>query len=185
MKTVVICGSSPNVLNELATVQDRILAADVLALNGAIALIEAPRMFILDYNFSEQLKAMAGHPVELHSRVPGERSQRTKGKMEDFPNVDFWHDLPVTQGGTAVAAAAWLNREGYDQIILAGCPFDWALGYADGARVVKTTKTQDDYVTKFHRDGLRQTFLSGALGNTVSMSGYSRDLLGAPRWQQT
>lgn len=185
MKTIALCGSAPGVLDELEEVRRNIPDVEVMAVNGAIAVVDAPSVFTIHYNFAERFRKMAGRPVEIHSRKPGPRAQRTSGAMDDYPGVEAWHDLPPTRGGSGAAAAMMLSKLGYDQIIMCGCPFNWTVGYENNCKLRKTSKAEDFSITKRHREGLAETFKAGLLENVVSMSGYSRDLLGSPSWLQT
>ena len=159
--------------------------ARVVALNGAIYIVDASEMFTAEYQLADKFRGLAGPDVKIHSRMPGKYSLRTKGGPDDFPEIDDWHETPPTRGGTASAAAMWLLGEGHKKVILAGCPFDWEAGYADGGRITKTQPWRDKALTKMHRAGMLEDFKKGLLRGVYSMSGWTKTLLGAPEWLQT
>lgn len=116
--------------------------------------------------------------------MPGEAPR------EQYPSVTRWWGPEMSSGATSAGKAALIGLAmGFDRVILAGCPMDGS-GYAPGetegikqtascARIGDAAKQKAAMIRKYKEQMAR--FAEGKFkGRVFSMSGLTKDLLGAP-----
>jgi hypothetical protein len=118
------------------------------------------------------------------ARYPGK-----KPPTEELPQVTRWFDATHSTGATSAGKASKMAlTAGYGPVVLAGCPMD-ASGYDFAEARVKHDvgcKRVGDPRHDQHKTILRYRAAMARLaggefkGKVFSMSGYTRDCLGAP-----
>jgi hypothetical protein len=137
---------------------------------------------------ARHIREKAGRRVFIHSRKRVNQTRRvhwfTAGQEED---IDYlWPDLHWVSWSSGFAAALWARHGmGFDETILCGIPLEPG-GYTPEILTLK--KMRGDGGASFvdtpalmrWRDGVRQFIREGKTGGIFSMSGWTRDALGAP-----
>jgi hypothetical protein len=183
--TLLIVGSAACVHEDLKAAQSIRPHAHLLLINGAAQLFEhAHHMLCGHGEKAEQfvrargLKFPDAPPLYIHaSRRGGTNPQGV---------THIWEN--VSTGGTSAWKAVRIGKAmGYEELILCGCPLDdsgYAAGESDGiahgcARIgLGEGRMFNNYRATFKKRAREE----GA--GVYSMSGYSRELLGAPPEQK-
>lgn len=157
MNTFLIVGSAATVAADLEAWGDR--PANVIAVNKAIrALPERPWAGATLH--PEKAESFAREGVPLYSWRAGNGIDRV------FPKAEMWN------GTSALYAVRIALAAGAERVVLAGCPLDGG-AYCDG----RTFETK-------HLNQYRLGWLKAAarkeLDRVTSLSGWTRELLGAP-----
>jgi hypothetical protein len=190
---LIVAGSAPCVHADL----DRALAlfplADVMLVNGACQLIEHADHVLAghtdkaeEFQAARKLAFPNARPWRLHASwaMPG------KTPKAKYPSVTDWWGGDVSSGATSAGKAALIGlKMNFDRVILAGCPMD-GTGYAPGEskgikqeaacqRIGDKTKQQAAIIRRYKATmaTLAETTFKGRV---FSMSGYTKQLLGAP-----
>jgi hypothetical protein len=137
---------------------------------------------------AKDIRAKAGRGIAIHGRPKMHQSRRirwiTAGKDSD---LDFaWPDLHWIYGSSGFGAALWARHGmGFDDVILCGVPMERG-GYV--ADIAAFKKPQADRGRSFAQPdvlqrwkGVIQGFAAdGRAAGITSMSGWTREVLGAP-----
>jgi hypothetical protein len=134
------------------------------------------------------IKARAGRPIFIHSR-PSRMHRKLRFVDGNRGEVDIdyvWPELAWVSGSSGFSAALWARHGmGFDEVILCGIPLDSG-GYT--AEIGDWKLLQGDKKTSFVNatvlDSYRSTVAvcrnAGKTEGIVSMSGWTRQELGAP-----
>lgn len=187
-KTLIVLGSAPCLYADLDSALSIRPEAHVIAVNEACGAVERidhilaghcdkARMF-LDYRLK---KFPDSDPVYIHAT-------RRRDFTEPSCVTHWWHECIV--GGTSAWKAARIGvGMGYQEIIMAGCPLDLS-GYFNPKETKgfkhecrRVGEPLDDgspsqLTLRYRKEFLRNAVLFGH--NVRSMSGWSREVLGAP-----
>jgi hypothetical protein len=167
-----------------------------MLLNGACTAVEDAEHVLAGHTDKAELFAAArreafphAKPWRLHASWAVHRQRRPEPPHAQYPSVTDWHGAWASSGATSAGKAALIGlRLGYDLIVLAGCPMDGS-GYSfDEAivphdkscqRIGDATKQKQRTIVRY-RERMKQ-LAEGEFKNKVfSMSGYTRQVLGAP-----
>lgn len=172
-----VCGNAWTLKEDHRTALEMFPDACVIAVNGAAHSIKADMLFSQHPLF---LEAWAASQRKFHDtfevHTAGERHRATKlGNVVPMPWVDYtWHG--ITAGGTSCWTARRMAAAmGFDRVVLCGAPLECG-GYFGGRQMAKHWRqpaTVNHYRKQIEAD---TAFHAGAF----SMSGWTRDLLGAP-----
>jgi hypothetical protein len=137
---------------------------------------------------ANDIRAKAGRRVFIHGRPNRMQTRRIRwlapGKNSDLDYL--WPDLGWVYGSSGFCAALWARHGmGYDEVILCGVPLDPG-GYAPAVTAFK--KPQGERGTSFAdhetinrwRGVIAEFTAQGKTAGIRSMSGWTRDALGAP-----
>lgn len=180
--TLLIVGSAACVHDDLEHAKALRPYCDVLLINGAAQLIEQAQHVLAGHG--DKADAFMAARAAKFPNAPSVyvHASRRIGRPIGKAVTHVWEH--VSTGGTSAWKAVRIGRAmGYEELILCGCPLDDS-GYAPGE--------SDGITHECARIGLgegrmyenyRRTFAKRAKEegqNVFSMSGYSRELLGAP-----
>lgn len=171
LRLAVVLGSSADALSELDAARAFLTAHDlalhVICVNGAIRICPV-RPFAFATVFSPE---EAGERFLTGIDLSGVRLFARRAA----PSVAFTAVKPKWHGSSGLyAAQIALEELGFDGVILAGCPMDAAAGaLCQHSEMGDPTK-----VDRFKPEWARA--LPEISGRIRSMSGWTRDLLGAP-----
>jgi hypothetical protein len=164
-RPVLVCGNAACLHDDLATVAH--LHAPVIAVNGAAAEVQA--------------LALYSKHTERMPRWIGQQQRFGKGflvyaaRADDIYSwVDYWVPEVWGGGGSAWDARKLATHIGYGPVILCGCPM--VVGPYVGNHNLNGFMHREDIVAGF-RDDIAKDLLWHA--GCYSMSGWTRDLLGA------
>jgi len=179
--TLLIAGSAACVFDDLTSAKALRPLAPVLVINGAGQLIENAQHLLCGHGEKAPFFIEARNrrfpnapPVFIHAS--------RRGGTDPKGVTHIWEN--VSTGGTSAWKAVRIGKGmGFDELILCGCPLDDS-GYASGesngiphacARIgLGEGRMYDNYRATFKK----RAKLEGQ--GVYSMSGYSRELLGAP-----
>lgn len=201
MKVLLIVGSAPCALADLAEAKAHYPEHEVMLVNGACTLVEKAEHMLAghttkakEFKWARQAAFPNAPLPKIHANwaMPS-RHRRVEDQQRalrrDFPEVDVWWQGDVSSGATSAGKAALIGlRLGFDIIILCGCPMDGS-GYHPGeAKVtvergmqrVGDPKMQQRATVKRYRDRMATLARGDFAGIVFSMSGYTRQVLGVP-----
>ena len=159
-KLLIITGSAPCVLEDLARAKELATSYDLLAVGlDAVDKYAEPIKYVSTYHpkeIAEIAERRAGYGntdylVISHQEKPG----------VDICIKDWW----IPSGSSSLLGVQAAQRLGYDKIILCGCPL--------------TGKNKDEQDYKNFHSGWQKR-LKEISACVRSLSGWTRDLLGAP-----
>lgn len=195
MRSLLVVGSAPGLYADLAAAQALCDDFEVLLVNGAGAAVEDAQHLLAGHtDKAEQFVAArdAAFPLAAPYRVHATFTDRNGRKPPtEYPSVtDWWPQSQYSSGATSAGKAARIGLAmGFDRVILCGCPMDGS-GYFPGEstgipqlracqRVGDPAKQQASTIRRY-----RERMLELAAGEfkdkVFSMSGFTRELLGAP-----
>lgn len=169
----IICGAAPCVFEDLENALKLRPGATIVGVNNAAAIVpEIEHIWTQHNNYAQEYKTKAGRPIKVHARA---------GIMGN--DVDYWWNSMVgMKGSSGVVAAIWAKAMGFDEVVMAGIPLsvsstDYYAQYPDSKpdRVFAPTENIEHwqrflYIHKEH----------GRMDGVTSLSGYTRQVLGAP-----
>lgn len=181
--TLLIVGSAPCVHDDLREAE-ALGQSHKLLINGAGLIFEHAEHWLIGHGEKVGMFKAARAKV-FATPIPYIHGSR-RGGTDPVGVTHIWEG--VSTGGTSAWKAVRIGKGmGYDRIILCGCPLDdsgYVSGESDGIRhdCKRIGHGQSRGVNRMY-DNYRRTFAVRAEqeGHGVySMSGYSRELLGAP-----
>lgn len=189
MRVVLAVGSAPCLFDDVRAALDAYPNASLMLINGAwTAYLHAEHLLAGHTNKSglfmaERLKRFPDAPT---ARVHATLSY--PAQKQENPLVTDWWGQDKATGATSAGKAARVGLSlGYDRVILCGCPLDPNAGYWEGEAKVRhdcarfdTTGNPRRVISRY-RD--KMAFLAQQepfKSQVFSMSGYSREVLGAP-----
>lgn len=137
---------------------------------------------------ARDIRAKAGRPVKIHGRPSRFQARRlvciTPGTEKDLDFV--WPSLRWVYGSSGFGAALWARHGmGFDEVILCGVPMVPG-GYAAEVGAFKRPNGDagksfaDLPVLERWRGVITEFITQGKCGGITSMSGWTREVLGAP-----
>lgn len=175
--TVLVCGNAFCLRDDLERARDMFPAAPVIAVNGAAAEVKAFALFTQHpLNFTTWMTAQRerfGDGFTTHAA--GKAHMTTKlGVQPPMPWVDYWWDHVAHAGTSTWGARRMAKLMGFERVILCGMPLSKG-GYANG-HMARAWQREDKIA--HYRKAVESDidYHPGAR----SMSGWTRDLLGAP-----
>jgi hypothetical protein len=169
----IICGGAPSVFEDLEKALEIHPQATILGVNNAAAMIsEIDQVWTQHNNYAQEFKLKAGRPIKVHARAG------IMGNEVDY----WWGSMAGMKGSSGIVAAIWAKAMGFDEVIMAGIPLSktntgYHSGYPDKkADRVFAPDNNIEHWQKFlciHKD-------LGRMAGVTSMSGYTRQILGAP-----
>jgi hypothetical protein len=200
MKALLVVGSAPCALEDLAAARKLYPSHEVMLVNGACTLVErAEHMLAGHTTKAKQFKwarqaAFPNAPMpRIHANwarpAPKKRPTDDRTPRREFPDVTDWWGPDVSSGATSAGKAAMIGLQmGFDVIVLCGCPMDGS-GYHPaegkvsqeaGMQRIGDPKMQQRSTIRRYRDKMASLALGMFKGKVFSMSGYTRQVLGEP-----
>ena len=194
MKVAIAVGSAPSLHADLAAARALYPDAEIMLINGACAAIEDAQHVLAGHTDKAEEFARAREeafpfalPWRLHAT---QRIGSNPIRPEDYPSVTDWWPADCTSGATSAGKAALiLLKMDFTLVVLAGCPLDGS-GYFVGEsagipqlrscqRVGDPTKQQAATIRRYKKR-MAELAETTFKGRVFSMSGYTREVLGAP-----
>ena len=201
MRTMLVVGSAPCLFEDVERALKLRPFASLMLVNGACTAIENAEHVLAGHEEKaeqfarERKRAFPNAPSwKLHATTHPHRLEAAKRLM---PSVTDWHPHEVGVGATSASKAAKIGLLlGFDEIILCGCPMDQP-GYFPGEAKVQqhlscqrigdhgmarglNIPVQETRIIKAYRSRLKQLAETEFKGKVFSMSGFTREQLGAP-----
>lgn len=168
-------------------------AAEVMLVNGACAAVEYAHHILAGHTArAEEYQAARkkAFPKAASWRVHANWTSRRPIPKKEFPSVTDWWGPAMSSGATSAGKAALIGLAlGFERIVLCGCPLDGS-GYFPGecegiwkdpgcARI-GDAKKQGAKIIRRYKERMVELAATTFKGRVFSMSGYTKDLLGAP-----
>ena len=179
--TLLVLGSAEGGLDELRTIQEHRASTKIMTIGHAASLVKAD--FCVSDHY-ETINTVRRLQKEHHLNF-STHCTRCAGWWK-YPDVDYWWDWERSDATSAQTAIRIGLCMGFDEIILCGCPLQ-AGNIQHPEQVKKDGKdwppkgdfnSGEDQLTSFKRNFAKYC---GLWHNKVfSMSGFTRDCLGAP-----
>lgn len=181
---VIVLGSADCALRDLSRAQIRFCDAPIIGVNDASKISALDHLFSLHAEFLEQ---WAREQAERFGRQPLVHSAARKRADDDASArriVDYWWAGAHSGATSAWSAVRVAKMMGFERVIMCGCPLR-ATGYATDPRQDKHSRSlglvADDHpMIKRFRKRLAEYVGEGEGEGVFSMSGFTRELLGAP-----
>ena len=199
VRTLIVVGSAPSLYADLEAA--KAIAPDhaVMLVNGACAAVEAAEHVLAGHTDKAPEFAAArdkafpfAPPWRLHATFSRRTQTRHKADPRTlYPMVtDWWPQEQFSSGATSAGKAALIGLAmGFPRVILAGCPLEGS-GYFPGEsagigqtracqRIGDPTKQQAATIRRY-KERMAELAAGVFKGRVFSMSGYTREILGAP-----
>jgi hypothetical protein len=182
-------GSAPSLFNDVQAARDIYPDASLMLINGAWTAFRDVEHLLAGHTSKSGL--FMAERLRVFPDAPSARIHATLSypaqKQENPLVTDWWGQDKVT-GATSAGKAARIGLAlGFERVVLCGCPLDSAAGYWPGE-----AKVPHDGCPRFNTPDPRQAVLryrkklavlaqqEPFKSQVFSMSGYSREVLGAP-----
>lgn len=187
----ILCGASPSLFEDLEAARQLRPDATILGVKYAASLVpEIEHIWTQHGEMTLKIRAAANRPIIVHARP--KTLQTAKGtvwhipyKKEAYQAIDYiWPSLSYAVGSSGVAGALWARHGmGFDEVIMAGIGLSsrlatYAAGYPNKLSQ-GTAYARTDQIDNWVRI-LRRHQEDGRTNGIFSMSGRTRDILGAP-----
>jgi len=198
MRVLLVVGSAPCLYADVAAARELFPGAEVMTINEAAGALEDVDHVLAGHT------AKAGQFVEYRMskfphckrfRVHANWMRLNEAPRDQYPMVTDWWGGDVSSGATSAGKAIRIAQKmGFDRVVLCGCPMNNS-GYFN-PQDTEAMQEQYRHLGKCARIGLakdeknrsvvryKDTFRNLAAtewkGWVFSMSGFSRELLGAP-----
>lgn len=197
MTALLVVGSAPCLDEDLAAAKALYPDAHVLLVNGACAAVERAEYMLAGHTdkanefLAARLKAFPNSPVPemLANWARLGKARRGEAPSDLYPCVKRWFGAAFSSGATSAGKAALMGLDmGYEPVILVGCPMDGS-GYSPregqvsqmaSCQRIGDRSVQDRSTIRRYKAKMRELAATTFKGKVFSMSGYTRDLLGAP-----
>jgi hypothetical protein len=184
-----VVGYAPSVYQDVEAARRLRPDAVMLGVKYSCALFpEIEHVWTQHLEQAKDIRAKAGRPVLIHGRPARFQTRRirwvTAGRDSD---LDFtWPELRWVYGGSGFGAALWARHGmGFDEVILCGVPMEHG-GYAPEIAAFKRPHADrgrsfaDVSQLERWRAAIGEFAAQGKTEGIRSMSGWTRDALGAP-----
>lgn len=202
MSTMLVVGSAPCLFDDVAKALELRPFAAVMLINGACTAIENAEHMLCGHEEKAEFFVRERHkafpnspPIRVHASCHTHRVGMMKGM---FPSVTDWWPHEVGVGATSASKGAKLAfLLGVDEVILCGCPMDQPGYFSGEAKVPQHVAcqrigdhgiahglgipVQETRIVKAYRSRLAELAKTEFKDRVFSMSGFSRECLGAPK----
>jgi len=178
-QTVFVCGSAPCLPDEYKEARKHRPDALVIGVNEAVSFVRAD--FLVSYHAEkfDEFKSKSLNPEITTHTGKGYREQKEESQ------IDYrWDGIKI--GATSAGDAVQIARQmGFSEIIMIGCPMNGGDGYFK-----ETTEDEgcprfgfnNNEMVKSHKETLRAISNTVNLSMVRSMSGFSSEIFGKPKW---
>ena len=196
MKTLLVVGSAPSLYADLEAAKALAPGHETMLVNGACTALEAAEHVLAGHTDKAPEFATArdkafpfAPPWRLHATYDASKGRQPCHDL--WPMVtDWWPQAQFSSGATSAGKAALIGLAmGFGRVILCGCPMDGS-GYFPGEsegigqlracqRIGDPAKQQAATIRRY-RERMAELARGVFKGRVFSMSGYTRQVLGAP-----
>lgn len=193
MKVLLAVGSAPCLYDDVDRAFEIYPTAELMLINGACTTIGNAEHVLAGHTAkAEEFQAArkSAFPDAPPWRLHANWNSPHKGTPRaECPSVTDWWGPEVSSGATSAGKAALIGiAMGFGRVILCGCPldgsgytFDEAVVSQDVAcRRVGDPTAQDVKIIKRYRDTMARLAATTFKGRVFSMSGFTKQVLGAP-----
>jgi hypothetical protein len=194
MRSLLVVGSAPGLYADLAAAQALCEDFEVMLINGAGAAVEHAQHLLAGHTDKADAFVAArdaAFPFAAPYAVHATFVDRKSAEPPASPVVTrWWPQSRFSSGATSAGKAARIGLAmGFDRVILCGCPMDGS-GYFPGEstgipqlracqRVGDPAKQQASTIRRY-RERMAELAKGEFKGQVFSMSGWTREVLGAP-----
>lgn len=196
MRSLLVVGSAPGLYADLAAAQALCDEFEVMLVNGAGAAVEAAQHLLAGHTDKAEEFVSArdkAFPLALPYRVHAtydNRRQREPPRGERPSVTDWWPQGSFSSGATSAGKAARIGLAlEFERVILCGCPMDGS-GYFPGEsngipqlracqRIGDPAKQTASTIRRY-KTRMAELAAGEFKGKVYSMSGWTREVLGAP-----
>lgn len=194
MPALLVVGSAPCLHDDLQAALALYPDAHIMLVNGACVAVEKAEHVLAGHREKAEQFAAARHKVFPNAppwRLHANGAKLDEHRKAETPSVTDWWGSEVSTGATSAGKGARIGLAmGYEPVVLCGAPMD-SSGYFPGESVLGAQIGHDchrighpDKATHRSIVGYRDKFARLAAGEfagrVFSMSGYTREKLGAP-----
>lgn len=177
-----ICGSAPTLVDDLELARLWMPEAAVIAVNESARIVKADFLVTQHPEKALWFRSRSLDPdIEVHTGKSRERAVRY--------SIDvYWPDCTTlaTSGGSAIAIAL---KMGFQKVLLCGMPMNGGDGYFRGSTMRRDEprfgmeSPDSEYIQGYKKKLVEFTKKQPEVLRIVrSMSGFTRELFGAPEW---
>lgn len=178
----IVCGSGPTLFDDFTTARKALPGAHVFAVNEAIRAVRTKHFVTLHTEKIEWFLALAKEAwpgLDTIAHLP------ITDKMPRGEGIYCW-DKIATAATSSWAAVKLAKLLGHNEVIMCGCPLNGGDGYAfptDGGKPGEPRfGFSERSGVRVHKGAFMDALKNGEGENVYSMSGYTREKLGAPKW---
>ena len=195
MRSLLVVGSAPGLYADLAAAQRLCDDFEVMLVNGAGAAVETAQHLLAGHTdkAEEFVKARdTAFPLAAEYRVHATYDcRRGRSPLGDYPSVtDWWPQGQFSSGATSAGKAARIGLAmGFGRVILCGCPMDGSgyfpgesagIGQLKACQRIGDPAKQAASTIRRYRERMAELAKGEFKGRVFSMSGFTREVLGAP-----
>lgn len=184
-KTALICGSAPVLQTDFGMASSKIERAAVIVVNEAGRVVRGDHLVTQHPEKALWFRECSLNPdITIHTGKPRQRASQAGINV-------YWPDCVTlaTSGGSAIAIAL---RMGFEEIILCGMPMNGGDGYFKQSVIEQDEPrfglepSASDYVRNYQEKLVEFAKKEPeALNRVRSLSGFTRELFGAPDWHSS
>lgn len=196
MRVLLAVGSAPCVYEDVVAAKVLHPDAELMLINGACVAFRDAEHVLAGHTAKAEDFARArreAFPDAAPWRLHATQYTRKQPRPDLYPSVTDWWDGSHSSGATSAGKAAMIGLSmGFEKIILCGCPMDGS-GYFPGESVIGApiaheaacqrigdpTKQRASTIRRY-RDTMARLAKTTFKGKVFSMSGFTREVLGAP-----
>ena len=189
---VFVVGSATCVSNDLSEAFKLRPNADVIAVKFSVAIVKAKHAVTHHPEHAVRMKKL--HREKWGGEIVVHTPYKSSIKPDDLNSIDcVWSCLAGIRGTSGWGAARIASLLGYDEVILCGCPIDIvaddepffdATIKRDASSVGASNQRGIPWKSKTNLDewhsAIQKDISAGLATNIRSMSGWTRQVLGAP-----
>lgn len=191
MTALLVVGSAPCAHEDLANAKKLYPDAEVMLVNGACTMVEDAQHMLAGHTvkatefYKARMEAFPGKPIRVHANW----ARLGRQPAREYPCVTDWYGGEMSSGATSAGKAALIGiKLGYHPVVMCGCPMDGS-GYSFDEAIVSQDKScqrvgdpsvQDRRSIRAYRERLVALAQTEFKGKVFSMSGFTREHLGAP-----
>lgn len=194
MSTMLVVGSAPCLFDDLAAAQRRCDGFETMLVNGAALAVEAAEHVLAGHTDKAEQFAAArdkafplAPPWLLHATYDDRKGRQPP---RPSPVTNWWPQSRFSSGATSAGKAARIGLAmGFERVILCGCPMDGSgyfpgesagIGQLRACQRIGDPKKQQASTIRRYRDKMAELAAGEFKGRVFSMSGFTREVLGAP-----
>ncbi len=182
-QSAIICGSAPCLLEEFDEAWSHLSNTKVIAINESVNVVRAD--FLCSYH-AEKFKEFKNKSLKKDIITLTGKSYRSEKEDED---IDYRFDdivIGATSAGDAIQIA---GKMGFSEIVMVGAPMNGGDGYfnktlmfLDGCARFGSEKYLTETRQIENNRGVLEKIAKN-LPNVRSMSGFTKEIFGGPKWQ--
>lgn len=179
--SVVVAGFGPTLQADLDAVQAVKPDLPIIAVNKACEFIRAFAIYSFHFErnkLGEWAKIQRERFGEGFAVFGPGKKEWYEHNKRNYPHVEYWAPTTASRGSSGWCAVKLAKLLGFDEVIMCGIPIQPGR-YANGGQALYWQSKKTNAVSQF-----RKAIEADAASHkgVVSLSGWTKDLLGAPSW---